>query len=275
MSAFFFSRRSWLGLALLAFTAGLSAQTTPAAPRTGQPGKDVIWLPSPQILVERMLDMAKVTARDVVLDLGSGDGRMVITAAKRGAQAVGVEYDPALVELSRRTAAAERVSDKATFVRADLFATDLSKATVITLFLNDDLNLRLRPKLLGLRPGTRIVSNTFSMGDWEPEQLLVIERNCAHWCSAMMWIVPAKVQGTWRAPQGDITLTQTFQMVGGAVRTGDGQATITDGRLRGDQIAFTAGRQRYNGRVQGSAIEGTVTEGGRTVTWTATRSVAR
>ena len=271
MSAFIFLRRSWLALALLAFTAGLSAQVTPTAPRTGQPGKDVIWLPSPQILVERMLDMATVTARDVVIDLGSGDGRMVIAAAKRGARAVGVEYDATLVELSRRTAAAERVSDKATFVRADLFETDLSKATVVTLFLRDDLNLKLRPKLFGLQAGTRVVSNTFQMGDWEPDDLLVLERDCAHWCSAMLWIIPARVHGTWRLPQGDLTLTQQFQMVSGTLRTPSGPVSITEGRLRGNEIAFAAGRQRYGGRVSGGTIAGTVTESGRRTAWTAKR----
>lgn len=274
MTAPFFTRPLWLVPAVLALATSLFAQTAPVAPKTGQPGKDVIWLPSPQTLVDRMLDMATVTPRDVVLDLGSGDGRMVITAAKRGAQAVGVEYDAALVELSKRNAAAERVGDKATFVRADLFQTDLSKATVITLFLRDDLNLKLRPRLLDLKPGTRVVSNTFSMADWEPDDLIVLERNCTQWCSAMLWIIPARVQGTWRFPQGDLTLSQMFQMVTGSLRTGTARAPIANGRLRGDQITFTAGRARYGGRVSGNAIEGTVTEGGRTVKWTAMRSVS-
>jgi len=275
MIASFFFRRTYLVVGLLTFATGLLAQTAPVtAPRTGQPGKDVIWLPSPQILVDRMLDMAKVTARDVVLDLGSGDGRMVIAAAKRGARAVGVEYDATLVEVSKRNAATEGVSDRATFGRADLFQTDLSQATVITLFLRDDLNLKLRPKLLGLKPGTRVVSNTFSMDDWEPDDLIVLERNCTQWCSAMMWVIPARVQGTWRIPEGDITLSQMFQMVTGSLRTRTGRAPITNGRLRGDQITFMAGRGRYSGRVSGNAIEGTVTEGGRTVKWTATRAVS-
>jgi SAM-dependent methyltransferase len=267
------TRRSCLVLGLLALATGLFAQThTGSKPERGQPGKDVIWLPSPQVLVDRMLDMAKVTPQDLLMDLGSGDGRLVIAAAKRGARAVGVEYSPDLVELSKKNAAAERVSDKATFIRADLFQTDLSKATVITLFLRDDLNLRLRPTLLDLAPGTRIVSNTFMMGDWEPDDVVIVGRDCANWCSASMWIVPAKVQGTWRLPQGDMTLMQTFQMVTGTLRTGTGSVAITGGRLRADQITFTAGGARYSGRVSGSTIDGTATAGGSTIKWTATRA---
>lgn len=272
MHGFHVARRSCLVLGLLAIATGLLAQTaTDFKPQAGQPGKDVLWLPTPQVLVDRMLDMAKVTPQDVVMDLGSGDGRMVITAAKRGARAVGVEYNADLVALSKRRAAAQRVTDKATFIRADLFETDLSQATVITMFLRDDLNLKLRPRLLDLKPGTRIVSNTFSMGDWEPDEIMVAGRECAN-CSALMWIIPAPVPGTWRLPQGEMTLTQRFQMVTGTLRRGTGRASITDGRLRGDQIAFTAGGARYSGRVSGNTIEGTVTAGSSNVKWTATRA---
>jgi SAM-dependent methyltransferase len=257
----------------VALTTTLLAQTGAVPrPELGQPGKDVIWLPSPQALVDKMLDLAKVTARDFLLDLGSGDGRLVIAAAKRGARAMGVEYDAALVQLSRTNAATERVSDAVTFAKADLFETDLSKATVITMFLRSDLNLRLRPKLLDLTPGTRVLSNTFTMGDWEPDDFVVVERDCANWCTAMMWIVPAKVQGTWRLPEGDLTLEQTFQVVTGTLRKGTVRTPVADGRLRADQIAFTAGGERYSGRVSGSTIEGTVTARGVPVKWTATRA---
>lgn len=259
-------------LGVLAIATSLFAQTgTERRPRLGQPGKDVIWLPSPQALVDRMLDMAKVTPHDFLMDLGSGDGRLVIAAAKRGARAMGVEYNPDLVELSGKSAASQRLSDKATFIRADLFETDLSNATIITMFLRSDLNLRLRPKLLDLTPGTRIVSNTFDMGDWEPDDLVVVERDCASWCTAMMWIIPAKVQGTWRLPQGDLMLRQTFQIVTGTLRGPAGSASVTDGRVRADQITFVAGGVRYNGRVNGRTIEGTVIDRGRTERWTAMR----
>jgi SAM-dependent methyltransferase len=264
-----FARRSCLTLGLLAVAAGLAAQTAPT-PQAGQPGKDVIWLPSPQALVDRMLDMANVTSQDVVMDLGSGDGRVIITAAKRGARAVGVEYNPELITLSRRNAALERVNDKATFIRGDLFETDLSKATVITLYLRLDLNLKLRPKLLALRPGTRVVSNTFSMGDWEPDDIWSGDRGCAN-CLAMMWIIPARVEGDWRLPQGDMKLTQTFQDVTGTLRSGGVSVPLSGGRLRGDQITFTAGGVRYSGRVSEGTIEGTATTGGNGVRWTATR----
>ena len=161
-----------LSLALAATGAmAQTAQTTkPFEPVEYRPGKDVVWVPTPQALVDKMLDMAKVTPQDIVMDLGSGDGRTVITAAKRGARAYGIEYDPDMVELSKRNAATAGVSDRATFEKADLFETDLSKATVITLFLLPSINLQLRPKILDLKPGTRIVSNTFTMDDWQPKR---------------------------------------------------------------------------------------------------------
>lgn len=272
-------RRVCLLLGLLTISAGLIAQAPPApTPRLGQPGKDVLWLPSPPAMVDRMLDVAKVTREDVVIDLGSGDGRLVIAAATRGARAVGIEYSADLVALSKSNAAAQGVSGRATFVRADLFETDLSKvskATVITMFLRDDLNLRLRPRLLGLASGTRIVSNTFTMGDWQPDDIVAVERNCHSWCVAMMWIVPATVGGTWRLPQGGMRLSQTFQIVTGTLRTDGGTVALTDGRVRGNQISFMAGAARYIGRVSGLTMEGTVTIGGRTAAWSARRSAAR
>ena len=178
--------------ALLAATVVVAHGDAQVAPRLGEAGKDVLWLPTPEPMVDVMLDMARVTPRDVVIDLGSGDGRLVIAAAKRGARAIGIEYNADLVELSRRRAATAGVGERATFVRADLFQVDLSAATVITLFLNDDLNLKLRPRLLNLAPGTRIVSNTFSMGDWEPADIASVERGCANWCTALLWIVPRR-----------------------------------------------------------------------------------
>ena len=223
-------------------------------PRVGQPGKDVVWVPTPQALVDKMLDMAKVTPKDFVMDLGSGDGRTVITAAKRGATAMGIEYNPDMVALSKRNAEKEGVSAKATFVQADLFKADLSKATVITMFLLPSINMQLRPSLLNLKPGTRIVANTFTMEDWEADETQSVTENCSSWCTALLWIVPAKVQGTWKTPQGNLTLTQTFQNV-----TGNLNGTpITAGKLNGDQISLTAGGTTYTGRVNaaGTAIAG-------------------
>src|ERR671918_2797234 len=172
------SRQLFFALFIAALTAGAIAQAQPAKqefkPEVGQEGKDVIWVPTPQELVEKMLDMAKVTPKDYVIDLGSGDGRTVITAAKRGAKALGIEYNPDMVELSKRNAAKEGVSDKATFVKADLFETDFSEATVITMFLLSSINMKLRPKILDLKPGTRVVSNSFTMGDWTSDETATV-----------------------------------------------------------------------------------------------------
>src|SRR5215472_9486690 len=209
-------------LCLLMMTAGGLAQAQPAPeykPEVGQEGKDVVWVPTPQALVDKMLDMAKVTPKDYVIDLGSGDGRTVITAAKRGAKAVGIEYNPDMVELSKRNAAKEGVSDKASFMKADLFETDFSQAQVITMFLLPSINLKLRPKILNLRPGTRIVSNTFDMEDWKPDEDATVE-NCTNWCTAHLWIVPAKVEGNWKTPQGDLTIKQSFQNIMGTLKNG-------------------------------------------------------
>jgi len=265
------SRRSLLTAALILIAVSASAQTQtqtkPFEPVSGQPGKDVVWVPTPQALVDKMLDMAKVTPQDIVFDLGSGDGRTVITAAKRGARAQGIEYNPDMVALSQRNATAQGVTDKATFVKADLFETDFSKATVITMFLLPSINMQLRPKILNLKPGTRIVSNSFDMEDWMADETETIS-NCTQWCRAMLWIVPAKVQGSWRLPQGDLTLTQTFQMLSGTL----GGMPIANGKLRGDQITFEAGGAQYTGRVNGDSIEGTLTAAGKTSNWQASRT---
>jgi len=226
-------------------------------PQVGQEGKDVVWVPTPQPVVDKMLDMAKVTSKDVVIDLGSGDGRTVITAAKRGAHAMGIEYNPDMVELSRRNARVERVTDKATFTQADLFATDLSKATVITMFLLPDINLKLRPKILKLKPGTRIVSNTFTMGDWQPDQTETVsaEAGCnTSWCTALLWIVPVQAAGRYRLAQGDLNLKQSFQMLSGTL-TAEGKTVALEGKVLGEAISFTAGGREYHGRLNGKKLE--------------------
>jgi SAM-dependent methyltransferase len=240
-------------------------------PEVGQAGKDVVWVPTPQVLVEKMLDLAKVTPQDFVIDLGSGDGRTVITAAKRGARSLGIEYNPDMVDLSKRNAAEAGVSDKVTFVKADLFESDFSKGTVITMFLLPDINLKLRPKLLDMKPGTRVVSNSFTMDEWEPDDTVTAEEGCATWCTAYLWIVPAKVEGTWKLAQGELTLKQEFQKISGTLASG-GNKTSISGKLTGDQIRFTAGDAQYTGRVDGNSMSGTVTKPGAAGgTWSATR----
>jgi hypothetical protein len=238
-----------------ALARGAQAQDKPFEPVSGQPGKDVVWVPTPQALVEKMLDMAKLTPQDFHMDLGSGDGRTVITAAKRGARSEGIEYNPDMVALSERNAKAAGVSARATFRKADLFETDFSKAQVITLFLLPTINERLRPQILNMRPGTRIVSNTFTMGDWAPDTTETIGGDCVSWCTAHLWIVPAKVEGTWDVPgRGTLTLYQTYQMVSGSLD----KTQVSEGRLRGDEITFITGGTTYTGRVDGNTIRGTV-----------------
>ena len=259
-------------LCLLMMTAGGLAQAQPAKeykPEVGQEGKDVVWVPTPQALVDKMLDLAKVTPNDYVIDLGSGDGRTVITAAKRGAKAHGIEYNPDMVELSKRNAAKEGVSDKATFAKADLFESDFSQAQVITMFLLTSINAKLRPKILDLKPGTRIVSNTFDMGEWKPDETAKVS-GCESWCTAHLWIVPAKVDGTWKLPQGELSLKQTFQMISGTLKNGN-VITPISGKLNGDEISFTGGGAQYTGRVNGNTIDGTV-KGGSNGKWIATRA---
>src|SRR5687767_5714261 len=257
-----------LSIALcLSFTTR-SAHTQPAQeyqPQVGQEGKDVIWVPTPQELVDKMLDMAKVTPKDFVIDLGSGDGRTVITAAKRGSKALGIGYNPEMVELSKRAAAKEGVSDRASFVKADLFESDFSQAQVISMFLLSSINLKLRPKILDLKPGTRIVSNTFDVADWKPDETATVA-GCNSWCTAHLWIVPAKTEGTWNLPQGELAIKQTFQMISGTLKSGN-VVTPINGKLNGEQISFTAGGTQYTGRVNGNSMEGSAAGS----PWTATR----
>jgi hypothetical protein len=240
-------------------------------PKVGQAGKDVIWVPTPQSLVDRMLQMAKVTPSDHVIDLGSGDGRTVITAAKLGATAHGIEYNPDMVELSKRNAAEAGVSQKATFAKADIFASDFSKATVVTMFLLPGLNLKLRPILLDMKPGTRVVSNSFDMGDWQADQTANVAENCEGYCRAYLWIIPAKVDGVWKFGPSELAVEQKYQLFTGKLTTGNVIAPITDGRLQADRITFTAGGTRYSGVVKGAAMEGTSTTGGVETRWQATR----
>ncbi len=264
----------WLALCCILIAGNATLAQTPQEPyrpSEGQPGKDVVWIPTPDAMVGKMLDMAKLTTKDYIIDLGSGDGRNVIAAAKRGATALGVEYNPDLVELSRRNAAAAGVSGKAKFVQGDMFEADISQATVMILFLITDNLRKLTPKFLDLRPGTRVVSNTFEIPGWPIDLTYKLGGDCITWCSAFLYIVPARVAGTWRVPQGELTLTQDFQMVSGTLNNGGLSVPIEDGKLRGDQIHFIAGGVQYSARVNGDAMKGDA-KGGSKRAWTATRA---
>jgi hypothetical protein len=239
-------------------------KTPPPEPQLNQPGKDVQWVPTPGPLVEKMLDLARVGPGDRFVDLGSGDGVLVIAAAKRGARARGIEYDRGLVELSRRKAIEAGVADRTRFDRGDIFKTDFSEATVVSTFLLPSMNLRLRPTFLTMKPGTRIVANTFAIAKWEPDETAKIEP-CERWCSAMMWVVPARVGGVWLTPHGELTLTQKFQFFTGTLN----RAAIENGRLRGEDISFSAGGVNYHGRVEENRIRVSATVDGKPVEWTA------
>ena len=255
-----------LAAVFFAMFAGLaSAQEKPAStapraayePTSGQEGKDVIWLPTPQIVVDKMLEIARVGPTDVVMDLGSGDGRTVISAAKLGARAMGIEYNPDMVEFAKRSAEKAGVSKSASFVKADLFETSFARASVVTMFLLPDINLKLRPKILKLKPGTRIVSNTFTMGEWEPDTRvsLVGQPGCENsYCTVLYWVVPRKVAGTYNTAQGEVMLKQEFQMLTGTLGSGAAAQKI-EGRVRGEEIEFSAGSKRYRGQLKGGALE--------------------
>src|SRR5262245_24932782 len=257
-----------MGKSLLPLLALIVAQI---APQIGQPGKDVVWVPTVPALVERMLDIAHVAAQDVVIDLGSGDGRTVIAAARRGAHATGIECNADMVDLSARSAASEGVGDRVTFLRADLFENDLSRATVVTMFLLPEINLRLRPKILALAPGTRIVSNTFAMGDWPPDESSTIDSGCVNWCTALLWIVPARAAGGWKLAQGELHLTQAYQVVSSTFKAGRASGLVVNGRVRGDEVSFLVGASQFAGRITGNVIEGTIAANGKTNPWKATR----
>ena len=264
-SAFVLNTSAW------AQTSTTPDATTTYTPKVGQAGKDVVWVPTAQALVDRMLDMAQLMPEDRLVDLGSGDGITVITAAKRGATAHGIEYNPKMVELSRQNAKAEGVSDRATFEQADIFKSDFSNATVITLFLLPELNLRLRPTLLEMKPGTRVVSNTFTMGDWQPDQTEQVSsvEGCSNYCDAYKWIIPAKVAGTWKMADKELELTQTFQMLEGSLHEGNTTLPISNARLDGTQIQFSVGDDHYSGVVNGNEMRGTINN---KTAWSATFS---
>jgi SAM-dependent methyltransferase len=265
-------RRFLVALAFLPACALAQAQGAEFTPEVGQEGKDVVWVPTPGFLVERMLQMAQVGPGDLVVDLGSGDGRTVIAAAQKfQASSMGVEFNPDMVALSRRNAAKAGALDRAKFVEGDIFAVDFTKATVVTLYLLPDLNLRLRPQLLDMKPGTRLVSHQFTMGDWQPDETSNFDGR-----SAYFWVVPAKVEGNWKlsyAVNGSRTehilnLTQKFQMIEGGIVSGSTRLGLRDLSLHGDRLAFTWIDDRgvlreFSGRVRGGVMEGEMKAGGK------------
>jgi SAM-dependent methyltransferase len=232
------------------------APEKPFEPVVGQAGRDVVWVPTPTVLVEKMMDVAKVTPQDFVMDLGSGDGRNIIAAARRGARAVGVEFNPDMVEVSRRAAEKAGVTDKAQFVQGDMYVADISKATVLALFLLPENLNKLADKFLALKPGSRIVANQFAVSGWEPDETGRVEGDCGSWCTWLLYIVPAKAEGRWRLQKGELELTQKFQMLTGSY-TVDGAVTqVSNGRLRGDQVTFSLGATQYSGRIDGDTMLG-------------------
>lgn len=241
-------------------------------PESGLEGKDVAWIPTPQSLVDKMLELAEITPDDFLIDLGSGDGRLVITAAKLGTKSLGIEYNPDLVNFSRKIAEKEGVTELTEFVEADVFEFDFSDASVITMFLLPHINLRLRPKLLNMKPGTRVVSNTFTMQEWLYDGVAEINDRSERWNTAYLWIVPAKVGGQWVIPNGGkIIIKQEFQIITGTLHSNGNEHTITDGRVSGNEISFQIGDSLYNGKVQKERIEGIVTIKGEKKKWTAVR----
>ena len=254
-------------------------------PQVGQAGKDVIWVPTPDDVVERMLTMAQVSPKDLVMDLGAGDGRIAIMAAKKfGARAIGIEYNPDMVKYANGNAKAAGVAGegpgKAVIRHGDIFATDFSQADVITLYLLPGLNMKLRPQLLSMRPGTRIASHSFSMEDWEADEISTLDGRRAYF-----WVVPAQVMGNWSLDmQGPgagqklaLTFEQTFQKLSGNVTLGAIQAGLRDARLRGTAIAFSyvdasEVRRDFSGQVNGARMEGSYRdEKGGEGRWTATK----
>jgi SAM-dependent methyltransferase len=244
-------------------------------PQTGQPGKDVVWVPTNDALVVRMLQMAAVTPADLVYDLGAGDGKIAITAAKNfGARSVGVEYNPEMAKLGQCLAKAEGVADRARIVQGDIFETNFKDASVITLYLLPELNLRLRPTILEMKPGTRVVSHSFMMDDWEPD-----ERSMTEDGQAFLWIVPAKVDGAWtfqrsgnRRDRFSVQLQQKFQEITGSVN----KEPLTEAKLKGEEInlafAENGATTRLTGRVNGDRIDARVTRGGKTTNYVGSRS---
>jgi SAM-dependent methyltransferase len=245
-------------------------------PEVGQPGKDVVWVPTPDEVVNKMLDMAQVKSGERVVDLGSGDGKIAIAAAKRGARARGIEYNPEMVALARRKA--EEADARVDFVQGDIFKSDFRNADVVTLYLLPSLNERLRPILLRMKPGTRVTSHQFAMGDWTPDETATVGNRQAH-----LWIVPARVDGRWQVQFDDgsppiaLTLQQRFQVVSGGASWNGREAALSQARVKGSQVEFivadgAGATHRFEARAEApDRLKGQAVVDGRTVAFTATR----
>lgn len=275
--------RSLLLLSLLA-AAAVAAQDFPKygdelyQPQYGQVGKDVIWIPTPDALVTRMLQAAKVTDQDVVYDLGAGDGKIPIAAAKQfNAHAVGIEYNPDMAALARRNAERAGVADKVTIINGDIFKEDFTRATVITLYLLPSLNQQLRPQILKMKPGTRVVSHAFHMGDWEPDDTFQVEQR-----DAFLWIVPASVAGQWtlRDERGlldaRLDLVQQFQRLGGTITIRGKTQPLLGAYVSGSNLGFTftdadGGVRSVRVSVDGNTLQGNVRVAGTLVPVTGKR----
>jgi len=244
-------------------TASPQAATT-YEPVRGQAGKDVIWIPTPDGLIDKMLTAAKVTDQDRLFDLGAGDGIIAITAARKyGARSVGIEYNPDMAQFARRKVAEAGMSDKVRIITGDIFQEDFSSATVVTLYLMPHLNLKLRPILLKMKPGTRVVSHAFNMGEWEPDETMSYQ-----FSQGFFWVVPAQIEGDWVMAGLDggpmrLNMSQSFQHIGGMLTRGGQNLALLGARLRGDEVKFqfmTPDKKvhAFSGRVNGRRISGTV-----------------
>jgi len=251
---------SWLNLAF----ASTTTNSADYKPKVGQEGKDVIWVPTPEGLIDKMLEAAKVSDKDTLFDLGAGDGIIAITAARKyGAKSVGIEYNPDMAQFARRKVAEAGLTDKVKIITGDIFQEDFSSATVVTLYLMPHLNMKLRPILLKMKPGTRVVSNTFTMGDWEPDETVFDQ----HW-KGFFWVVPAQIEGAWvmTGMEGGplrLNLSQSFQNIGGTLTRGGQTLALVGAKLRGDEVKFqfiTPDRKvhAFSGRLEGRRLTGTV-----------------
>jgi Histone methylation protein DOT1 len=242
-------------------------------PQVGQSGKDVVWVPTPDEVVQRMLRMAKVTPQDTVYDLGAGDGKIAIAAGKMGATAVGIEYNPDMAKLAQCYVQAENLAGKTRIIQGDVFKEDFSKATVVTMYLLPELNLKLRPTILDMKPGTRVTSHQFTMGDWEADETAEVDYRTAY-----LWIVPAKVQGTWtlreQGPgnaQYTVNLSQKYQKITGDVAAGSAKQPLVGATVRGEEIRFAFNDDKgvtrtLTGTVRGNELTGTLKGAGGTET---------
>lgn len=260
-------------VSVAAVAPSMGQQYNPAyVPEEGQEGKDVIWLPTESTIVDTMLTMGKVGPGDVLVDLGSGDGRTVIAAAKRGATAKGIEFNPDMVGFARQQAEKAGVAGTVEFIKGDIYETDFSFATVVTMFLLDEINLKLRPRILEMKPGTRIVTNTFTMGDWKADAKTEVAGFCEEFCTANLWYVPAKIEGRWKSSDGELDVRQAFQYFSGTMVSGGQSNDLSGGKIKGSEVRFQIGRTIYSGVVDGDKITGTkMTSEGNPGVWQATR----